>query len=92
MNQVTQEEKIDYIYNTLKKNEKKALYGTVFKWLFRIFILVYIYYFITSWLPNMIKNFAPTLPNFLWSESSEVDVSNIDTNTLKNALENYLKD
>jgi len=44
---MTQEEKIDYIYETLKKQEARVVRATLFKWGFRIAILVYIYYFIT---------------------------------------------
>jgi hypothetical protein len=36
---ITQEQKIDYIYETLKKNEKKAKWALVFKWGFRLFML-----------------------------------------------------
>jgi len=42
----TTEEKIDYIYNSIKKSEKRALWGAITKWAFRIFIILYFVYFI----------------------------------------------
>jgi hypothetical protein len=57
---VTSAEKIDYIYATLKKNQKKALYGSIFKWSYRIIILGYMYYFFMVSLPNIIDK----IPSF----------------------------
>ena len=83
---LTIEEKIDYIYNTLKKNERKALISWVLKWWFRLFILIYMYYFITVWLPNMIDRMIPEMPNFAnmaWTWSIDVD-------SLKQSFSNIL--
>jgi len=91
MNHISQEEKIDYIYDTLKKNERKALFWTLFKWGFRVFILIYLYYFITTGLPAVLKNFIPAFPSFGWSENTEIQEWNINQELLKQALENYLK-
>ena len=43
---ITTEEKINYIYETLKKQEARALRSTILKWGFRIFIILYLIYFV----------------------------------------------
>jgi len=53
----THEEKIDYIYNTLKKQEWRYKRSLYYKWVFRILIIWYLYYFIVIWLPGLINNF-----------------------------------
>ncbi len=42
--EVTTSEKIDYIYDYIKKEEKKDRYKTIIKWFFRLFIIAYIFY------------------------------------------------
>ncbi len=64
METISTEEKIDYIYKTLKNNKRWSIIGTVFKWGFRLAILGYLYYFFTIWLPNIIDKFVPELPEF----------------------------
>ena len=44
-NFLTKEEKIDYIYETIKKQEKREFHRQIYKWLFRIFIILYLLYF-----------------------------------------------
>ncbi len=83
-NTLSTEEKIDYIYNTLKKNERKALFSWILKWWFRLFILWYMYYFITVGLPAMIDSMIPQMPNFSGSWW-------IDTQSLRDTLNNFLK-
>ncbi|MDD3144638.1 MAG: hypothetical protein PHV23_00845 [Candidatus Gracilibacteria bacterium] len=43
--QLTQEEKIDYIFKTLQKQEKRETRKLIGKTLFRIFIVIYLIYF-----------------------------------------------
>lgn len=62
--QISQEEKVDYIYETLKKQEKRRIWWIISKWGFRIFIVGYLYYFITFILPAMIDKIIPDMPNF----------------------------
>ena len=80
---ITQEEKIDYIYTTLKKQESRVFRGTIFKWWFRIFMLLYIVYFIKVWLPAMIDSLMPTMPEF-------PDATNINTDVLRDAYNNFI--
>ncbi len=61
---ITNEDKIDYIYKTMKKNQKWKVFGVFLKWFFRLAMLVYIYYFLTVWLPAMIDEFIPKIPKF----------------------------
>jgi len=64
MSEKLTEEKIDYIYNTLKKQESRHKRGLYFKWGFRIFIVIYLYYFIMVWLPGILWNFKDSItPN-----------------------------
>lgn len=58
-NFLTKEEKIDYIYETLKKQEKREVHRQIYKWLFRIFIIWYLLYFYFFWL-DKILNFIDT--------------------------------
>lgn len=80
---MTQEEKIDYIYTTLKKNERKALFWTIFKWGFRLFMIAYMVYFIKVGLPIMIDSLLPNIPSFWWEGSA------INTDQIKNIISDY---
>lgn len=82
-NKLNSEEKIDYIYETLKKQESRALKATIFKWGFRIFILLYIIYFIKVGLPLLIDSMIPAMPSF-WTEDW------MNTDALREALNRYL--
>ena len=64
MTETTQQEKIDYIYERLKKQEKTEKIWIFLKWGFRIFIVWYLYYFITTGLPAMISGLMPEIPSF----------------------------
>lgn len=102
---ITTEEKIDYIYKTLKSNQKKALIGWIFKWWFRLFILIYLYYFVTKGLPAMVDSIIPSLQNLPWvnltealgGESTSEILKNLNTDELidnpqmKSLLDSYLK-
>lgn len=58
-NFLTKEEKIDYIFETIKKQEKREVHRQIFKWIFRIFIISYLLYFYFFWL-DKILNFIDT--------------------------------
>lgn len=61
---ITSEDKIDYIYKTLKRNHRWAIVWVVFKWGFRLAMLGYMYYFFTVGIPAMIDNIVPNIPTF----------------------------
>jgi len=44
-NELTTQEKIDYIYESIKKQEKNEKLKNIIKWSFRGFIILYIIYF-----------------------------------------------
>lgn len=46
---ISQDEKIDYIFETLKKQEKRHKWSIFYKIIFRLFIVLYILYFIFIW-------------------------------------------
>lgn len=79
----TQEEKIDYIYNTLRKNERKALFGVIFKWGFRIFMIWYLIYFIKVGLPLIIDSFMSNMSGSSWVAGS------INPDQIKSAIWEY---
>ncbi len=80
------EEKIDYIYETLKKQEARVLRATIFKWWFRLFILLYFIYFIKFWLPALIDSIVPTFPTMSWSWAS------MNSETLQNMIQDRFPD
>lgn len=53
---LSQEQKIDYIYETLKKKEKTEKINTYIKWGFRVFLLIYLVYFYKFALPTMMDS------------------------------------
>lgn len=87
---ITTEEKIDYIYKTLKSNQRKAWIGFIFKWGFRVAILAYLYYFMTVGLPMMLDKIIPSfdsIPGINISETLGGDntsdiLKNLDTSEL----------
>lgn len=57
--ELTTQEKIDYIYDSLRKQEKREKIKNIFKWWFRAFIIIYMLYFYFFWFQlflNSIKN------------------------------------
>lgn len=74
---LSQEEKIDYIYEHFKKREKKEKWSFFFKWGFRIFMLFYAVYFYQVTLPALKENFI---------ESIKPDMS-FDTEKLKDLFD-----
>lgn len=70
MQAYTTEEKIDYIYKTLKKNKRNSLIWGILKWGFRLALLGYLYYFMTVGVPAMIDNIVPKFNGFWGGEST----------------------
>lgn len=85
------EQKIDYIFESIKKRETTEKRNLYIKWGFRLFMLAYFYYFTVFALPWLMKSFIPTFPSLWGTSSSEVNPESVDTNILKSVLENYLK-
>lgn len=52
--QLTQEEKIDYIFKTLQIQEKRETRKIIWKILFRIFIVLYLIYFYFFWITKIL--------------------------------------
>ena len=85
MDQTTQEQKIDYIYERLKKQEKSEKINFWARWLFRIAIIWYSYYFITIALPAIIDKRIPDILDFRNNESS----SNINMDQIQDLIGEY---
>ncbi|PIE85233.1 hypothetical protein CSA08_03165 [Candidatus Gracilibacteria bacterium] len=51
--ELSQEEKIDYIYNTLYKREKRYIINLYIKWGIRVFVILYLLYFYFYTIPAL---------------------------------------
>lgn len=87
---VTSEEKIDYIYHTLKKNERKAIIGCIFKWGYRIAILGYMYYFLTIGLPATIDKLIPHIPQIPGMENFSGDSIKLNKDQFQELYKKYI--
>ena len=76
--ELSTQEKIDYIYDTLKKQEKRELHKNIFRWWFRIFIIIYIIYFYFFWFNLLVEKIKNSL-------KIEVNSENI-LDTIKNKI------
>jgi len=56
----TEKEKLDYIFLTMRKNEKNQRISLYFTWWYRIIILLYMLYFFFVTIPN----FLDKIPSF----------------------------
>ena len=77
MAELTTEEKIDYIYKTLKKQESRIFWSNLIKWIIRITIilyLIYAYYYILPWFIENTKNIL----------SPKFSVESLDFDSVKN--------
>jgi ABC-type phosphate transport system permease subunit len=63
------EEKINYIYETLKKQEKREFYKNIIKWVFRWFIIIYMLYFYFFWYKILINSVKDSLSVNINTES-----------------------
>lgn len=88
---LTQEEKIDAIYEMMKRSESRARWHTFFKIIFWITMLGYSYYVMVYTLPNLIQSFMPNLP----SMSQDGDASSLEAvlenPEVKKLYERYLQ-
>jgi len=85
------EEKIEYIYHTLQKQESRYKRKLTFKWLFRIFIIGYLVFAYLYILPPLINNakkiIIPQLEKIQWlnldlQKIGWIDLNNIDLKTI----------
>ena len=69
---LTTEEKIDYIYETLRKKERNEKIFFALKWGFRIAVFGYLYYFFMIAIPARIDAMIPDFPEmpsfWFWAE------------------------
>ncbi len=63
---LTTEEKLDYIYSYVRKEQKKNLTKSIFKWILRILFIGYILYSYFYLLPELKKNFLEPILKPLW--------------------------
>lgn len=84
---LSQEEKIDYIYTTLKKNEKNEKIRFYLTWFYRITMLSYILYFFLFTIPSILDK----IPSFSWA-TERMNVQEIlDNPKLKGLYETYFQ-
>lgn len=84
--QLTQEEKIDYIFKTLQKQEKRETRKLIWKTLFRIFIVIYLIYFYMFWFSKILDMINKQIKeNF----KVEVDSKEILNNFKDKVISNY---
>ena len=85
------EEKIEYIYHTLQKQESRYKRKLTFKWLFRIFIIGYLVFAYLYILPPLINNakkiIIPQLEKIQWlnldlQKIGWIDLNNLDLKTI----------
>ena len=71
--EINREEKIDYIYETLKKQESRYKRAIYYKWAFRILMVWYLYYFIIVALPGYVDMFKGlTNPDIKWKITNSI--------------------
>lgn len=77
---VSTEEKIDYIYERLKRQQKLELVSGIIKWGTRLLFLIAILYFLFVKIPVMkdefIESMTPKVPTFDSSTISDSDLLN----------------
>ncbi len=74
-NNLSPEDKLNYIYEYVKKEEKKNKHKLIFKWSFRFLImlyLLYVYFYLWPILKNSYKTIIPfTNINNSWTQNAE---------------------
>jgi len=75
---ISVEEKLDYIYTTLQKQEKRHKIGIFIKWGFRLLILVYIYIFFIYMLPSIMWSLTSNMmPQMGWWEWNSMNTKEL---------------
>ncbi len=84
--QLSQEEKIDYIFKTLQKQEKREIRKLILKTFFRIFIVIYLIYFYMFWFSKILNIINEQIKeNF----KVEIDSKEILNNLKDKIINNY---
>ena len=65
MEKINIEEKIDFIYETLKKQEKRNKIKIIYKVFIRLFFIAYIIYFILFWYKILLERVADLIKDNL---------------------------
>jgi len=95
MENISSEEKLDYIYETLKKQEKRIFWSRITKRWFRIFLLAYFYYAYVFLLPSLIETIKTSLtPKMsanldLKSITDKIDIKELKEKLIKKYKDNY---
>ncbi|MDD3793579.1 MAG: hypothetical protein PHI37_02110 [Candidatus Gracilibacteria bacterium] len=74
--ELTTQEKIDYIFETIKKQEKREKVKNIFKWGFRLFMLLYIIYFYFFGYELLLNKMKQSLKINISSENLIQDLKN----------------
>jgi hypothetical protein len=86
MENITTEEKIDYIFKTLHKQERRHLFNTISKRLFRLFLIWYMVYFYLYWFELLIDRVNETI-----KENLNMSISTENFDSAKNSIINAIK-
>jgi len=89
MIEITREEKIDYIFDYIKRTERKDKINFYLKWIFRITMAAYTIYFIYFWLPKLMGSFKDIITPKIWIDNSIIESENVQK--LKDKLKNILE-
>jgi len=68
-NNLSLDEKIDYVYTYIKKVERREIINLYLKWIFRVTMFLYIIYFIYFWLPKLIDSFKDIIIPKVWVDN-----------------------
>lgn len=86
MTPMTQDEKIDAIYEMFKKSEARQKRNTWVKIIFWITMFAYSYYITVYTLPNLMKSMMP----MLGGNAASAQVENLGSSQMQKLLEQYL--
>lgn len=90
--EISLEEKIDYIYARMKKQQKLELVWTILKWWTRLFLVLSLLYFFFVKLPvlkdEIVDSITPEVPTFDVESISNSDV----LNTIKSRFSDFVSE
>jgi len=87
---ITTEEKIDYIYESIKRQEKREFYKSLFKWVFRLALIGYFVFFYYYMLPWLIENIKSSIKPSIESLNPWVNMDNINRDELLNKFKSII--
>lgn len=87
--EISLEEKIDYIYNRMRRQQKAEIFWSILKWGTRFFIVASLIYFFFVKLPilkdEIVESITPEVPQF---DMESISNSNV-LNNLKDTFSNF---